>query len=319
MNNLLTPSHAFRPYRYPWAIEAMRTQNQIHWLPEEVPMADDVKDWNNRLSDQEKNLVTQILRFFAQSDTDVNSNYMNYYMRIFKPNEIQMMMAAFSNSENIHQVAYAHLLDTLGLDESEYTVFLQYKAMKDKHDYMSECRGDDLRSIAKTVATFGAFTEGMALFASFAMLMNFQRFGKLRAVSQIVSWSIRDETLHCLSMMKLFHTLCEENPGLLDNALREEIADICKIMVSHEDAFIDLAFEMGPVEGMTAEDIKQYIRFIADRRMLQLHMKPIYGVTKNPLPWLDEVLNAVEHTNFFENRATEYSRAATSGSWDEAF
>lgn len=319
MTNLLTPSAAFRPYRYPWAIDAWRTQNQIHWLPEEVPMAPDVKDWNNRLTQAERNLVTQILRFFAQSDTDVNSNYMNYFLRVFKPNEIQMMMTAFSNSESCHQVAYAHLLDTLGLEESEFTVFLQYKAMKDKHDYMSEFRGDDPRSIAKTMATFGAFTEGMALFASFAMLLNFQRFGKLVSMNQIVAWSVRDETLHCLSMIKLFHTFCEENPGLLDDSLRQEIADICQEMVRHEDAFIDLAFELGPVEGMSADEIKQYIRFIADRRLIQLGLPCIYNVRTNPLPWLDEVLNSVEHVNFFENRATEYSRAATQGTWEDAF
>src|ERR1700756_863524 len=86
-----------------------------------------------------------------------------------------------------------------------------------------------------------------------------------------------------------------------------------------EDAFIDLAFEQGAVEGLPAQEVKTYFRYIADRRLMQLGLNPLYHVAKNPLPWLDEMLNAVEHANFFENRATEYSKASTTGTWEEAF
>jgi ribonucleoside-diphosphate reductase beta chain len=138
-------------------------------------------------------------------------------------------------------------------------------------------------------------------------------------MGQIVSWSVRDETLHCLSIIRLFHTFVQENPEIWTDTLRDEITGICSTIVHHEDAFIDLAFELGPVEGLDAETVKRYIRFIADRRLMQLGLEPIYKVDRNPLPWLDDMLNAVEHANFFENRATEYSRASTTGTWEEAF
>jgi len=164
------------------------------------------------------------------------------------------------------------------------------------------------------MAVFGGFTEGLQLFASFAMLMNFPRFNKMKGMGQIVSWSVRDESLHCEGMIKLFHTFCAET-GVMNDALRERIRECCRTVVTLEDKFIELAFEMGPVEGMTADDIKQYIRYIADWRLGQLKLEPVFGVTKHPIPWLTEILNGVEHANFFEQRATEYSKGATSGDW----
>ena len=141
----------------------------------------------------------------------------------------------------------------------------------------------------------------------------------MKGMGQIVSWSVRDESLHCLSVIRLFCTFIGENPEIWTEALREEIVQTCATIVEHEDAFIDLAFEMGSVEGLGAEEVKRYIRYVADRRLIQLGLDPLYLVEGNPLPWLDDMLNAVEHANFFENRSTEYSRAATLGTWEDAF
>jgi ribonucleoside-diphosphate reductase beta chain len=138
-------------------------------------------------------------------------------------------------------------------------------------------------------------------------------------MGQIISWSVRDETLHCNSIIRLFRTFVQENPEIWTEELRRDIYLSCATIVDHEDAFIELAFEQGAVEGLTAQEVRQYIRYIADRRLTQLGLNPLFQIARNPLPWLDEMLNAVEHTNFFENRATEYSKASTTGSWEEAF
>jgi ribonucleoside-diphosphate reductase beta chain len=244
---------------------------------------------------------------------------MKHYSRVFKPTEVLMMLSAFSNSETIHIAAYSHLLDTIGIPEIEYQAFLKYKEMKDKYDYMQTFNTDTRYGIAVTLAAFGAFTEGLQLFASFAILLNFPRFGKMKGMGQIVSWSVRDETLHCLSAIRLFRTFIQENPELWNDDLKRDLYQVCATIVEHEDSFIDLAFEMGAVEGLSAEEVKRYIRFIADRRLTQLGLDPMFNTENNPLPWLDEMLNAVEHTNFFENRSTEYSRASTRGSWEDAF
>ncbi|MFN3912682.1 ribonucleotide-diphosphate reductase subunit beta [Hyphomonas sp.] len=311
---LLTPSHAYKPFRYPWAYEFWKKQQQVHWMPEEVPLGEDCKDWAVKLSDQERNLLTQIFRFFTQSDVEVGANYMTNYMPLFKPVEVSMMLSSFSNMETIHIAAYALLLETIGMPDSEFSAFMEYKEMAAKHDYLGQFGCETNEDIAISMAVFGAFTEGLQLFASFAMLMNFPRFNKMKGMGQIVTWSIRDESLHCEGMINLFHTFCAET-NVMTDALREKIRDCCRTVIALEDKFIDLAFEMGPVEGMTPTDIKNYIRYIADWRLGQLKLEPLYNIAKHPLPWLTEILNGVEHANFFEQRATEYSKGATKGDW----
>ncbi len=237
---------------------------------------------------------------------------------MFKPTEIKMMLAAFSNMETVHIAAYSHLLDTIGMPESEYGMFLQYKEMKDKHDYLSTFSVDNDQDIARTLAMFGGFTEGLQLFASFAMLMNFPRFNKMKGMGQIVSWSVRDESLHCEGIIRLFHAFVQER-DCYTKAVKDDIRDICFKTVMLEDNFVDLAFEHGPVEGMAADDIKNYVRFIADWRLGQLGLSPVFRIKEHPLPWLAPLLNGVEHANFFETRATEYSKAATRGEWGDVW
>ena len=314
LTGLRTPSIGYKPFRYPWAYEFWRRQQQVHWIPEEVPLGEDVKDWASKLSDAERNLLTQIFRFFTQADVEVNDNYMERYSRVFKPTEIKMMLASFSNIETVHIAAYALLLETIGMPETEFQAFMEYSALRDKHDYMGKFGVETDADILRTVAMFGAFTEGLQLFASFAMLMNFPRFNKMKGMGQIVTWSVRDESLHCEGMIKLFHAYAKET-GALTDEVKADIVECCKTVVGIEDRFIDLAFEMGPVQGMTADDIKQYIRYIADWRLGQLGLPKVYGVTEHPIPWLTAILNGVEHANFFEARATEYSKGATKGDW----
>ena len=311
---LLTPSAAYKPFRYPWAYEYWKKQQQVHWMPEEIPLGEDLKDWAVSLSPSERNLLTQIFRFFTQSDIEVQDNYMDRYGRIFRPTEVKMMLSSFANMETIHIAAYALLLETIGMPESEFGAFMEYEAMRDKHNYMQTFGVESNADIARTLAMFGGFTEGLQLFASFAMLMNFPRFNKMKGMGQIVSWSVRDESLHCEGITKLYNAFNKET-GAVTKAVADDIVDCCKTVVGMEDKFIDLAFEMGPVEGMTPDDIKKYIRFIADWRLRQLELPEVYGVKENPLPWLQSMLSGVEHANFFEARSTEYSKAATKGQW----
>jgi ribonucleoside-diphosphate reductase beta chain len=317
--SLLEERVQYKPFSYPWAYDAWLMQQRVHWLPEEVPLADDVKDWHGVLSNGERNLLTHIFRFFTQADVEVNNCYMKHYSQVFKPTEVQMMLAAFSNIETVHISAYSHLLDTIGMPETEYSAFLKYQQMKDKYDYMQKFGVATNRDIAMTLAMFGAFTEGLQLFASFAILMNFPRHNKMKGMGQIVTWSVRDESLHTASIIKLFRTFINENPEIWDEDFKRELYVACETVLNHEDAFIDLAFEMGSIEGLEGKEVKAYIRYIADRRLSQLGLQPVYRIEQNPLPWMEEMLNGVEHANFFENRSTEYSKAATQGTWEEAF
>ena len=288
-------------------------QNQMHWFPEDVPLHNDVKDWQE-LHESEKNLLTQIFRLFTQSDVDVGSGYVDRYMKIFKKPEARMMMGAFHNMESIHQHAYSLLLDTVGMPEVEYKAFAEYEAMADKHEYIDAVRvtKGDRQSIAKALAIYSAFTEGLQLFSSFIVLLNFPRFGKMKGMGQIITYSIRDESMHVEAMTKLFREFIQENIELWTDDFKAEIYQACREMVDLEDRFLDLVFEQGDIRGLTKKEMQQYIRYIADRRLLQLGLKPNYNVKDNPLDWLDDVLG-VEHQNFFEGRATTYMKAGLRG------
>jgi len=318
------PKGFYKPFRYTFAFEAYKLQGQMHWLAEEVPLHEDVKDWSQRLSPAERNLLTQIFRFFVTGDIDVGQAYMDKYMPIFRNEEIRMMLSAFASMEAVHAHAYALLLDTVGMPEVEYQAFRSYKEMAAKHDYVSTFDVKNEADVARALAVFSGFTEGLQLFSTFAILLSFARGdrktgARMKGMTQIITWSIRDESLHVESMIKLFRTYVAERPHLWTKALQEEIYEICRKMVELEDSFIRLAFEQGNVDGLTAEEVQQYIRYIADRRLVALGLEEIHGVKKNPLQWLDHILSGVEHANFFENRATEYAKGALSGSWADVW
>jgi ribonucleoside-diphosphate reductase beta chain len=284
-------------------------------------MVEDVKDWKKKLTKEEKQFLTNIFRFFTQGDIDVAGGYVKNYLPYFPQPEVRMMLLGFAAREALHIAAYSHLIETLGLPESTYNEFLEYQEMRDKHEYVLELssKNGTKESTASHIAVFSAFTEGLQLFSSFIMLLNFPRHGKMKGMGQIITWSIVDETMHTESMIKLFRTYIEENRDIWNDELKSKIYTIAEKMVELEDKFIDLSFNMGPMENLTAEDVKKYIRYIADRRLISLGLKGIFKVKRNPLPWVEEMINSPVHTNFFENRATDYAKGALSGSWNDVW
>lgn len=322
--SLCEPKGFYKPFRYPWAFEAYDMQCKMDWIPSEVPLEGDVKDWHFKMTPEERNLITQLFRFFTQGDVDVGQAYMDKYMPVFRNEEVRMMLSAFARMESVHAHAYSLLLDTIGMPEVEYQAFKEYEVMAAKHDYIESFNVESEADVALAMAVFSGFTEGLQLFSTFAILMNFARGdlpkgSRMRGMNQIVTWSIRDESLHVESLSKLFCAFIEERPHLWTPELQNRIYEICRTMVELEDSFIDLAFEQGGIDGLTPEEVKQYIRYIADRRLAGLMLEPIYNIEKNPLVWLDYMLSGVEHANFFENRATEYAKGALTGSWSEVW
>jgi len=312
---------SFKPFNYPWAYDAWLKHEQSHWLHTEVPMLEDVKDWKKKLTEPEKQFLTNIFRFFTQGDVDVAGGYVKNYLPYFPQPEVRMMLAGFAAREALHIAAYSHLIETLGMPESTYSEFSEYTEMKDKHDYVLSIssQNGDRASTATHIAVFSAFTEGMQLFSSFIMLLNFARHGKMKGMGQIITWSIVDETQHAESMIKLFRTYIEENKEIWNDELKGKIYSIAEKMVDLEDKFIELAFKSGAIQGLTEDDVKEYIRYITDRRLISLGLKGIFKRKKNPLPWVEEMINAPTHTNFFENRATDYAKGALSGNWNEVW
>lgn len=317
--SLLEPRANYKPFAHEWAFKAFEDQSKMHWIPTEISLKDDKDQWDHSLTKAEKDLLTQLFRFFTQADVDIAGGYIDNFLPIFKQPEVRMMLSTFAAMEAIHIQAYSYLLDTVGMPEVEYSAFMDYEAMKAKHTYLEEIKVDTHANIAKALAIYSGFGEGLQLFSSFAILLNFTRFNKMKGMGEIVTYSIKDESLHIESMIKLFHAFIEENPKLWNSTLKKEIYQACRDMVELEDKFIDLAFALGEPEGLTAAEVKVYIRYIADRRLLQLGLKPEYKQKKNPLMWVDWIVNGVEHTNFFEGRSTSYAKQGHTGSWEEVW
>lgn len=312
---LLKNSEAYKPFQYPWAMEAAEAHEKVHWGTWEAELQEDVNQWKGQgLLPHEKEHITQILRLFTQTDVQVGGNYCDLFIPIFKNNEIRNMLLSFANREGTHQRAYALLNDTLGLQEREYWAFLEYEEMSEKLEFMQSTNVNSKKGIGLSLAQ-SVCNEGMSLFSAFVMLLNYQRFGKMKGMCTIVEWSVRDETIHVQYMSRLFRAFCEEHPRVVNNDFKKSIYEMYKTAVALEDKIIDLAYAMGPVEGLSSDEMKQYIRYIADRRLIQLGLKPNYGVKDNPLPWLDWVLNGDTMSNFFEKRVTDYNASGMDGDW----
>lgn len=317
--NLRDARTHFKPFNYPDMYARWLEHERAHWLFTEVPLHEDLKEWTTKLSEAERHLLTHIFRFFTQSDLDVAGGYVNNFLPYFPQPEVRMMLLGFAAREAIHVAAYSHLIESIGMPETVYGQFLEYKAMKDKHEYFESIAAKDKKNIAQQMAAFSAFTEGLQLFSSFAILLNFPRHGKMKGMGQIITWSIIDESMHTEAMIELFRTFIHENKHIWNDKLKSELYVIATKMVELEDKFIDLAFEQGPLEDLTADEVKLYIRYICDRRLISMGLKGIFKVKKNPLGWIDEMINSPIHGNFFENKVTAYSKGATTGTWGDVW
>lgn len=312
---LFQTSAIYKPFHFPWAVDITREHEKMHWIEDEVPLGDDLTDWKlDKLTQGEKDFVTQILRMFTQSDVNVGQYYYDNLIPVIKNNEIRQMLGSFATREGTHQRSYALLNDTLGLPEGDYAAFLTFVEMREKHDYMLEADTSTVEGLALALAK-GVFNEGVSLFASFVMLLNFQRFGKMKGMCKIVEWSIKDETKHVEGVAKLFRTLCAEYPEIVTDNFKKSIYEMAREIVRLETAFITLAYKATMIEGLAAEDVETYIQYIADRRLVQLGMKPNFDVVNNPLPWLDWIISAADHTNFFEQKSAEYEVGGLGGDW----
>lgn len=317
---MLKTRNFYKPFQFGWAYDLWKKHEALHWLPAEVPMHEDVRDWNNKLNDSEKNLLTHLFRFFTQADVSIAEGYNKHFLPYFSGvPELAMMMSSFAAREAIHIDAYSTLLETVGMPETTYSEFQSYKEMKDKNDYLKSFRSTLDLSLLETLGVFSAFGEGVQLFGSFVILLNFSRFNKMKAMGNIISWSVRDEDLHVEGMTRLFRECSNTLRPSQYETLLEVLYEHANNMVDMEDHFINLCFEGNGIEGLTAKEVKDYIRFLANKRWKQLGFSidlfPL--ITKNPLPWVDYIINGEEHTNFFEQKVTAYSKAMTQGSMED--
>lgn len=317
---LLNPRPTYAPFEYEQAYKYWELQQQSHWLHTEIAMAGDINDWKLNLSEAEKNVIGHILKGFTQSEVFIQEYWSQMVAKWFKKPEIQMMAATFSAFESIHAVSYAYLNQSLGLED--FSAFLHEPTAKAKIDRLIETKGKSKVEIARSLAIFSAFNEGVNLFSSFAVLLNFSRFNKMKGLGQIIAFSIKDESLHSEAGCWLFRTLVGENPEIMDDDLKKSIYQAARDTVELEDAFIDKAFELGPIEGLDPSDLKAFIRHRANTKLQDLGLKSNWkNIDKDSLArmsWFDVLSAGVSHADFFASRVTDYSKGNVDFSkiWD---
>jgi ribonucleoside-diphosphate reductase beta chain len=301
----------YKPFEYQTAFEFYKDQHRAHWLADEVPLSSDLNDWKLKLSESEKNLIGNILKSFAQTETYVNDYWATKVAVWFPKHEIKAMACAFADFESIHAEAYARLNEELGLDDFE--AFMEDEEAKAKIDRLVELPGDTLREKALSLAIFSAFTEGVNLFSSFAVLMSFQLRNLMKGTGQIVEWSVRDESLHSKAGCWLFRTLMEENPELNNPMMTIDIYEACELSVGLEFDFIDKAFEMGEIEGLNKAQLKNFIKERANQKLIELGYNPLYNdIDPNLLKqmeWFGHLTSGKTHQDFFAGRVTDYSKS----------
>lgn len=309
---LIDPRVTYAPFEYEQAYKFWELQQQSHWLHTEIAMSSDINDWKLNLSISEKNVIGNILKSFTQSEIFIQEYWSQMVAKWFKKPEIQMMAATFSAFESIHAVSYAYLNQSLGLED--FSAFLHEPTAKAKIDRLITTKGKTKEEIAKSLAIFSGFNEGVNLFSSFAILLNFSRFNKMKGLGQIIAFSIKDESLHSEAGCWLFRTLISEFPDLWTDELKKEIYDAARLTIDLEDAFIDKTFELGDIEGLSAKDLKCFIRMRCNTKLNDLGLKQNWkNIDKDSLErmrWFDVLSTGVSQQDFFAGRVTDYSRGS---------
>jgi len=331
MSKIFQERIPFKPFEYPiYYTEGWLKQAQAFWLHTEIPMQGDVKDWNERLTDAEKNLVGNILLGFAQTECAVSDYWTNMVTDWFPKHEIRQMAMMFGSQETIHATAYSYLNETLGLDD--FSAFLHEPAVAEKFELLTSTTAkwthEDLatnpkarQEVGRSLAIFSAFSEGVSLYSSFAVLYSFQMRNLLKGIGQQMKWSVRDESLHSKMGCQLFREMCNEYPTLLDEC-KESIEEASRLIVQLETNFIDMIFEQGDLENLEKEDLKEFIKARTNTKLQELGYEPSFEFDKTKaekLEWFYHLTGGLTHTDFFAVRPTDYSKANEGEDWGDLF
>jgi ribonucleoside-diphosphate reductase beta chain len=331
MSKLFTERIEFKPFEYPvYYNEGWLKQAQAFWLHTEISMQGDVKDWNENLSSEEKNLVGNILLGFAQTECAVSDYWTTMVTKWFPKHEIKQMAMMFGSQETIHATAYSYLNETLGLED--FAAFLHEPSTAAKFELLTSTTADwtheDLaqsaqarREVARSLAIFSAFAEGVSLYSSFAVLYSFQMRNMLKGIGQQMKWSVRDESLHSKMGCQLFRHMVEEYPEL-HTQVKDDVLRAAEMMVELEHNFIDKMFEMGDLDNLKADDLKHFILKRANEKIAELGYTegPFMDYSEeqaNELEWFYHLTGGHTHTDFFAIRPTDYSKAGEDENWDE--
>lgn len=313
---IIDTKHVFRASPNVWAHELWQKHEHLHWVPEETPMLDDIRDWKEKATQAQRDFIKNISLFFTQADIEVENTYIDEYLKYYRDDlYIRQMLVGFANRETIHVTGYAYLADSLALGDNVFSAFMQNPNLMKLHEAMNRWKGENVKDRFRRMVATSLLGEGTMLFGLFAMLLNFQRFNLFNGTCTIVAWSIRDEDLHVQGIAQLIKQ-DSEFKTLSAAQKRKLFHEVEALMMPLVVQFTKDCFNGEAIEGIELEDVVEFLMFQAQRRARQANIIEDDITAKNPFPWFDQIVGGIEDGNFFERRRTEYAKNNLTGEWN---
>jgi ribonucleoside-diphosphate reductase beta chain len=310
------------PLKYKWAWEHYLNGCANHWMPTEVPMSKDIELWKaNQLSEDEKRVIMRNLGFFSTAESLVGNNIVLAIFKHVTNPEVRQYLLRQSFEEAIHTHTFLYIVESLNLDQGEvFNMYNEINTIHDKDNFEMELTTDILKPDFTTETREGAqkflenligyyiIMEGIFFYSGFVMILSFNRQNKMTGVGEQFQYILRDETVHLNFGIDLINGIKEENPDLWSPQFQAKIIEKVKIAVELEIKYAEDCLPRG-ILGLTAPMFREYVQYIADRRLERMGLKAIYR-SKNPFPWMSETIDLGKEKNFFETRVTEYQSSS---------
>ncbi len=307
------------PIKYEWARQHYKTGVSNNWVPEEIPMQQDIELWKKKdgLTEDERRMILWNLGFFSTAESlTANNIVLSIYRHITNPEARQYLLRQ-AYEEAVHTEMFIYCCDSLGLDPEEiYNMYMTIPSIKAKDDFVIGMTKSilDLNFATKTTEDIQRFVydlvgyyvimEGIFFYAGFAMMLSMLRSNKMIGVGEQFQYVLRDETIHLAYGVDLINTIVQEFPEIWTDEFKKSIADNIRRGVDLELAYAKDALPKG-ILGINADNVSEYVKYIADRRLEKINLQKAYNA-ENPFPWMSEIMDLRKEKNFFETRVTEY-------------
>ena len=308
------------PHTNKWAWQLFLDGAANNWMPTEVPMSKDIEQWrSSQLSDDERLMVKRCLGFFAGSESLVANNLLLSIFKFVTDAECRQYILRQAYEESLHNLTVVYVCDSLGLDIDEvYQAYLSIPSIKVKDDFLMEISTDINRpnfnintiegkkEFLRNIITYYVICEGIFFFSGFAKLLSLNRQNKMPGIGEQIQYTLRDESLHIKFGTNLINRIREDNPKVWSKSFEQET-------MSHIEKAIELEVQYAKdvlpngILGLNSDMFIDYVKYIANRRLVNLNMDSPYKDAKNPFPWMSEIIDLEKCKNFFETRVTEYS------------
>jgi ribonucleoside-diphosphate reductase beta chain len=304
------------PLSHPWAYAHVQQAKHNTWFPEEVPLHDDVRDWHERLSDEERRAVEMFLGFFNPMESLVTTNLLLSLYRVVTAPEARLYLARQAWEEANHVMAFEYVIKTLPLDrERVFGLHVEHPAVAAKELFQRQLTEqwlvapdvesvEGLQRLVRNLVGYFVILEGIFFYSGFALALAFRQRNLLRGLCTIVDWVLKDESLHLSFGIHLITTILEEHPEIMSAAFGRQLRELILRAVELEEAY-NRAVLPEPLIGLDADALNRYVRYIADRRLEELGLPVAFG-EPNPLRWMVAQVDMPEIVNFFEARNIHY-------------